>query len=104
MVCPNRHDQTYWIPDTIEYFDHEEIEEDEPMPEDAPDDWQPKKVNAPREVEPEELKRVAIEEGQKARYAVAVFENRVSGLALRWLVYSDRCHFNSSSSFGSSIM
>ncbi|MEM6331353.1 MAG: hypothetical protein AAF790_14060 [Planctomycetota bacterium] len=72
-----RGNRTVWIPENVDqHFVDAMI--DEPRPADAPADWQPtKRVKAPdQEVDAEDRKRIAIEEGQKARYAIASFEQR----------------------------
>ncbi|MEM7626920.1 MAG: pentapeptide repeat-containing protein [Planctomycetota bacterium] len=84
-LMPHRHSawfvarerRTVWIPDNVdEHFEDAEV--DETKPADAGDDWEPtKKVKATdQEVDAADRKRIAIEEGQRARYAVAAFEAR----------------------------
>ncbi|MEM6553792.1 MAG: hypothetical protein AAF750_16865 [Planctomycetota bacterium] len=84
---PHRHNawfvergsRTVWIPNNVEEH-FRDAEEDEPRPEGAAEDWVPtEKVKASgQEVDAADRKRIAIEEGQKARYAVAAFEGRAS--------------------------
>lgn len=80
---PHRHNawfvvrglRTVWIPDNVEEH-YEDAKNEEERPDDAPDDWVPKQLIAQQEVRGEDRKRIAIEEGQKARYAIEVFTNR----------------------------
>lgn len=100
-LMPHRHSawfvkrerRTVWIPERVdERFTNLMV--DEPRPKDAPADWTPtKQVPADQEVDAEDRKRIAIEEGQKARYAIEAFRNRpmawLSGglyLLAGWLV------------------
>ncbi|MEM9915512.1 MAG: pentapeptide repeat-containing protein [Planctomycetota bacterium] len=85
IVMPHRHNRwfvqrpngTVWIPDNVEeHFRDAEVEV--PRPDDiSEDDWEPTTEKAlDQEVLPDERMRIAIEEGEKARYAVAAFEAR----------------------------
>jgi hypothetical protein len=70
-----RHKRTVWIPDNLDHFKSARI--DEAKPDNAPEGWEPRKIDATdQEVQPEDRKRNAIEAGQRARYSVAAFENR----------------------------
>ncbi len=85
QAMPHRHSawfvrrerRTVWIPNHVdEHFENAMV--DEPRPDDAPEDWEPKKKIrvSDQEVDAEDRKRIAIEEGQKARYALETFRAR----------------------------
>jgi hypothetical protein len=62
-----RHKRTVWIPNRLEFFEDALV-----------DDERGETIAADQEVSSADRKRIAIEEGQKARYATAAFENRVA--------------------------
>lgn len=71
-----RQNRTVWIPNSLDYFHSAKIDQVRPTG-CSPADWTPKKIADPDpEVRPEDRKRIAIEEGQKARYDIAAFESR----------------------------
>ena len=87
-----RQRRTVWIPNDVdEHFSDAQVEDPEPSnPIDgiAPEDQPTPMIKATdQEVDPEDRKRIAIEEGQKARYAAASFETRSAA----WL--SGGCYF-----------